>query len=217
MHGPVALCARPAACCRTSCEPCVAPFGGPTRPRSTGCAHGTAPQRCSRLLHGPAAVPAACASPARPCSAGHEPRVPRQRRSGVPADPTVRSPGPAHPMAPPVGPVPGAAPSTSRAQLPAPPQRGGSSAHPGRPCLGRPGWAEGPGPVPVPAGRRFLPRHNWKAPGLLGAARGTGTPLVAAGSPWGRGDAWGKSSVFNVPDSRLFLKKTNRQNFVAQP
>lgn len=44
-------------------------------------------------------------------------------------------------------------------------------------------------PEPAPVGSRFL--------------LGTG-----AGSGGDRGDAWGKSSVFNIPDSRLFLKTT---------
>lgn len=75
-------------------------------------------------------------------------------------------------------------------QLPAPPPHGGSSAHPRRPCLGRPGWAEGPGPVPVPvpAGSRFLPRHNWKAPGLLGAPAPLRRPQGLCGTVGMRGE-----------------------------
>lgn len=137
------------------------------------------------ILHNPVALGA---DPAWPCSSGcwccsilwHCWQVLHGHvlGLGVPADPWGH-PGPAQPCSASWDPLGPAAPSG--------------------------GW------VPAGAVARRLARHG------VGTAQAVPVPVLVgsrfllgtgAGGGGDRGDAWGKSSVFNVPDSRLFLKTT---------
>lgn len=235
-HGPAARganLARPRSAVRPSCIALqsevralrgpAALFAGPTRPCSTGCALGTALQRCLQLPHGPAAPGASLARPCgdvcRLCGAGSKPCTALQYRARAPcalAAPLAGPPGPCgvfrgtrSPHSTSCGSGPRCSTEHKSHAAPGPAAARGLLRPPQAPVPGPPGLGRGAGAgAGAGAGGKQVPAAA-QLEGA-GAARGTGTPAAAAGSLWDRGDAWGKSSVFNVPDSRLFLKQTDK-------
>ncbi|KAM6272807.1 uncharacterized protein M6G45_003629 [Spheniscus humboldti] len=187
---PAAPGANPAWPCGIVGEPCTAlqqclqVLHGPAAPG------GRLAQPCSRVWEGSRRAPLRRTGLAQPCSASLRPSRPRS---------AFREPGPSRLCS--AGCPPGAASARPR-RLRHPPQA---------PTAGTPR----PVPEPVLAGSRFPSRHNWKgagaAPGSARWCRGhVSSSAAAAGGGGDRGDAWGKSSVFNVPDSHLFLKQTDK-------
>lgn len=162
-------------------------------------------------MQGPAAP---FAGPARPCSRVWGSQRAPPCRTGL-AQRRSASLGPSQPHGAFHGPGPSRLCSTVS-------RPGAALARPKRflhlprvPAAGTPGPVLEPVLEPVPAGSRFPSRHNWKgarvAPGSARWCQGhVGSSVAAAGSGGDRGDAWGKSSVFNVPDSHLFLKQTDK-------
>ncbi|XP_029892842.1 translation initiation factor IF-2-like isoform X1 [Aquila chrysaetos chrysaetos] len=214
LHGPAALGASAAQSCSTVCKSCMAlqrrvqalhgpaaPGANPAQPCSTLGEPCRALQHRLRALHGPAA------------GFGGSRRAP-PRRTGL-AQRRSASLGPSQPRGAFHGPGPSRLCSTVC-------RPGAALARPRRflhlpraPAAGTPRPVPEPVPEPVPAGSRFPSRHNWKgaraAPGSARWCRGhVGSSAAAAGGGGDRGDAWGKSSVFNVPDSHLFLKQTDK-------
>ncbi|XP_040984703.1 translation initiation factor IF-2-like isoform X2 [Aquila chrysaetos chrysaetos] len=210
----------------------AAPFASPAWPCSAGCKRYTALQHQVQILHSRAAP---LVSLVGPCSTVCGPCTTLQRRLGAWRGPAAgfggsrRAPprrtglaqrrsaslGPSQPRGAFHGPGPSRLCSTVC-------RPGAALARPRRflhlpraPAAGTPRPVPEPVPEPVPAGSRFPSRHNWKgaraAPGSARWCRGhVGSSAAAAGGGGDRGDAWGKSSVFNVPDSHLFLKQTDK-------